>query len=178
MKYARVCLNAIQLPAMAIRSRNFDPARLQELAASMALIGQLQPIGAAETGQSLHLVFGSRRLKAAQMLGWQKIDACVLDLSGAAQALIINLAENWHHEPLRTLQNIQAIQHLAEAGFAGEHMARMIACPPDWIADHLAIARDPVARSMAQAGLLLDARNLKNFEALPKRIRKLLIETL
>jgi len=178
VKYASVCPDAIECPAIPVRHEAAHSMPLQELAASMALIGQLQPIGVCETANGFTLVFGGRRLQAARMLGWKTIDACLFELSSPAQALVIHLAGNWHHEPLRVLQNIQAIQRLADTGLSSGHIARMLSCSPDWIADHQAIARDPVARSIAQAGILTDARNLKNFEALPKRIRKLLIETL
>jgi len=178
VKYASVSIEAIQGPAIPVRNEASHAMPLQKLADSMALIGQLQPIGVTETAGGFTLVFGGRRLQAARLLGWKDIETCILGLSSETQALVVYLAGNWHHEPLRALQNIQAIQRLADTGLSASQMAQMLSCSPDWLADHIAVARDPVARSMAQAGILPDARNLRHFEALPKRIRKLLIETL
>jgi ParB-like chromosome segregation protein Spo0J len=55
-----------------------DMGDLQSLAESMRELGLLQPIGI--TGDH-RLVFGERRVKAAQMLGWTCILARVIDIS-------------------------------------------------------------------------------------------------
>ena len=55
-----------------------DMGDLQRLADSMREVGLLQPIGITEDRQ---LVFGERRVKAAQMLGWTAILARVVDIS-------------------------------------------------------------------------------------------------
>jgi ParB-like chromosome segregation protein Spo0J len=55
-----------------------DMGDLETLAESMRELGLLQPIGITEHRQ---LVFGERRVKAAQMLGWACILARVVDIS-------------------------------------------------------------------------------------------------
>jgi hypothetical protein len=55
-----------------------DMGDLETLAESMRELGLLQPIGITEDRQ---LVFGERRVKAAQMLGWACILARVVDIS-------------------------------------------------------------------------------------------------
>jgi len=55
-----------------------DMGDLEVLAASLATEGLLQPIGITEQNE---LVFGERRLRAAQILGWTKIDARVVRVS-------------------------------------------------------------------------------------------------
>jgi len=54
-----------------------DMGDLQSLAESMHELGLLQPIGVTEDGQ---LVFGERRVKAAQILGWTTIPTRIVDL--------------------------------------------------------------------------------------------------
>jgi hypothetical protein len=69
-----------------------DLGDLDELAASMAEIGLLQPIGLTP---SLRLVFGGRRLEAARLLHWETIPAFVLDrLVDAVAALKAEQDEN------------------------------------------------------------------------------------
>ena len=53
-----------------------DMGDLQPLAESMREVGLLQPIGITDDRR---LVFGERRVKAAQMLGWRSIPARVVD---------------------------------------------------------------------------------------------------
>jgi ParB/RepB/Spo0J family partition protein len=55
-----------------------DMGDLKSVADSMRELGLLQPIGITEDRQ---LVFGERRVKAAQMLGWTGILARVVDIS-------------------------------------------------------------------------------------------------
>jgi len=49
---------------------------LSELKLSMNILGQLQPIGIT---QQYDLVFGERRLRAAQALGWEMVDAIFIE---------------------------------------------------------------------------------------------------
>lgn len=61
---------------------------LTDLAESMQRLGLLHPIGVTPGG---HLVFGERRLRAAQSLGWEEIAARVVDVD----ALIAERDENF-----------------------------------------------------------------------------------
>lgn len=55
-----------------------DLGDIDGLAASMGLLGLLQPIGVASIDGETRLVFGQRRLRAAQKLGWATIPARVV----------------------------------------------------------------------------------------------------
>jgi hypothetical protein len=68
----------LSLDAIDVGDRHrWDMGDLQALAASMTTIGLLQPIGVTA---DLTLVFGERRLRAAQMLGWTTIAARIVDV--------------------------------------------------------------------------------------------------
>lgn len=60
-----------------------DMGDLQPLADSMDRLGLLQPIG---VRADFTLIFGERRLRAAQLLGWQTIPARVLDVVDIVEA--------------------------------------------------------------------------------------------
>lgn len=91
-----VDLDAVLVPE---RLRPLDPAHVEQISASMAEIGQQQPIAVVERLDDrdgevrLVLVAGYHRLAAAQRLGWDTIDACVIDAS-PAEARIIEIDEN------------------------------------------------------------------------------------
>ena len=65
----------VQISAITIgRRHRRDMGALDELAASMADVGQLQPIGLTP---AFELIWGERRLRAAKQLGWKEISAIV-----------------------------------------------------------------------------------------------------
>lgn len=62
------------------RKRIADPAKVDSLAASMAVEGLLQPIGVVFTGPGTYqLCYGLHRYVAAQQLGWEEIPVIELD---------------------------------------------------------------------------------------------------
>ena len=62
------------------RKRTADPAKVDSLAASMAIEGLLQPIGVIFIGPDTYrLCYGLHRYVAAQQLGWEEIEAVKLD---------------------------------------------------------------------------------------------------
>ena len=65
-----------------------DFGDIESLAASIAELGLLQPIG---VDSSYRLVFGERRLRACQSLGWEKIPARTVHLDSILKG---ELAEN------------------------------------------------------------------------------------
>ena len=81
------------------RLRSIQPAKVAELAASMAKLGQLQPIiaqpvGKADSGNGYWLIAGRHRLEAAKQLKWQAIRATVLEDVKADMAELIEIDEN------------------------------------------------------------------------------------
>lgn len=64
---------------------------LDLLKTSMSVIGQLQPI---IVDNRYQLVAGYRRLMVARELGWDAIDALVLDTDDKKMALLVEMDEN------------------------------------------------------------------------------------
>lgn len=78
---------------------------LNELMVSMKQTGLLQPIGLRpmEDG-NYEIIFGNRRLRVAQKLGWKTIDSFVMSAGDTEETLILNLIENIHHSPVPLIQ--------------------------------------------------------------------------
>lgn len=93
------------------RMRAVDAAKVDSLAASMAAIGLRQPVSVWEDDEkNVHLVAGLHRLRAAEKLGWETIDAIVVDLSDIDRRRW-EIAENLHRAELTALERDQ---HVAE----------------------------------------------------------------
>jgi ParB family chromosome partitioning protein len=90
------------------RLRSLDSAKVAELAASIAEIGLLQPIGIRPDGT---LVYGYHRLEACKQLGWTEIPAVVVD-GDDSHAELAEISENLIRNELTLLER-------------AEHLARM-----------------------------------------------------
>ncbi len=94
---------------------HFDPAELDELAASIAQHGVIQPLllVRGETGDSYTLIAGERRLLAARQAGLKTVPAIFRD---ASQQDLVELAliENVQRADLSPLETAEAYRHLAE----------------------------------------------------------------
>lgn len=73
--------------------RNFNEAKLSELAESIREVGLMQPIVVRRVGSSYQLVAGERRWRAHKLLGLERIKAVVIDSSDQDMA-VLALVEN------------------------------------------------------------------------------------
>ena len=104
--------------------RPLDQAKVEQIAESFELVGQIAPIGLRRLGDAtasmpleivrkLELVFGEHRLEAAKMLGWEKIDAVEIHqkiLAPCCQeglndyTTMVEITENLHRAELTAQQ--------------------------------------------------------------------------
>lgn len=121
----------------------FDPARLEELAASIRENGVLQPILVRPVGTRYQLVAGERRLSAAQRAGLLKIPAIVREIPDE-RLLELALVENIQREPLNPIEEAQAYQHLMEAtGRTQEQVAERLGKDRSTIANSIRLLKLP-----------------------------------
>ncbi|MEM6586598.1 MAG: ParB/RepB/Spo0J family partition protein [Pseudomonadota bacterium] len=107
--------------------KRFDEGALEELAASIASLGVIQPIivRPTEAGQ-YQLVVGERRWRAAQKAQLHEIPALVRDLS-EREVMALTLIENLQREDLNPVEEARAYQRLAdEEGMTQAEIARMV----------------------------------------------------
>ena len=96
--------------------REFDPAELAELEASLKTNGLLQPVTvrpvAKEPGR-YELVAGERRLRAATRLGWTEIPALVREFDDRAM-LTLALVENLQRADLNPIDEAAGVRRLLD----------------------------------------------------------------
>jgi len=93
--------------------RQFDPAELAELEASLKTSGLLQPITVRRQGDAFELIAGERRLRAATNLGWSEISAIVRDFDDRTM-LVLALVENLQRSNLNAIEEARGYRKLIE----------------------------------------------------------------
>ena len=123
---AQLAISAIE-PDPDQPRRHFDDAALDELAASIAARGVIQPVIVVPLGEGRYrLVAGERRWRAAQRAQIHDIPALVRKLS-RREILAIALIENLQREDLNPIEEARAYQRLAEGeGMTQADIARMV----------------------------------------------------
>ena len=107
--------------------KHFDDTALDELAASIAARGVIQPIIVRPTAKGrFQLVAGERRWRAAQRARMHEIPALVRELSDR-EVTALALIENLQREDLNPVEEARAYQRLADdEGMTQAEIARMV----------------------------------------------------
>ncbi len=121
-----------ELPIARIKRNPYQPRRrveeaaLEQLAASIAEHGVLQPILVTETLDGYQLVAGERRVRAAQLAGLDRVPAVVRQLADRDQ-LELALVENIQRADLNAMEEASAYRQLIEEfGFTQEQLAERV----------------------------------------------------
>ena len=106
--------------------RHFDEEALNELAASIAQRGVIQPVIVRPLGNGYQLVAGERRWRAAQKAQLHEIPALIRDLSDR-DVMALALIENIQREDLNPIEEARAYHRLAEfEGLTQAEIARLV----------------------------------------------------
>ena len=107
--------------------RHFDEAALDELAASIAARGVIQPVIVRPLGAGRYqLVAGERRWRAAQRAQLHEIPALVRNLN-EREVMALALIENLQREDLNPIEEARAYHRLAQSeGMTQAEIARMV----------------------------------------------------
>lgn len=106
--------------------KNFDEAKLAELAHSVERHGILQPLIVRPSADGYELVAGERRLRAARMVGLARVPVVVKSLSDREMSEIA-LIENLQREDLNPLEEAEAFRRLMdEFGYTQEQLAERV----------------------------------------------------
>lgn len=107
--------------------KHFDEGALDELAASIAKRGVIQPIIVRPNGEGRYqLVAGERRWRAAQKARLHEIPALVRDLD-EREVMALALIENLQREDLNPVEEARAYQRLSEdEGMTQAEIAKMV----------------------------------------------------
>ena len=147
----------VELPISAISRNPYQPrqavdrAKLEELAASIAQHGVLQPVLVTQTANGYVLIAGERRLRAAELAGLDRIPALVRSVAEQEQ-LAFALVENLQRSDLNALEEARAFRQLAEEfGLTQEEVAQRVGRSRSTVANTLRLLELPVAVQLAVA---------------------------
>ncbi|TXC72236.1 ParB/RepB/Spo0J family partition protein [Sphingomonas ginsenosidivorax] len=135
--------------------RHFDDALLDELAASIASRGLIQPIVVRPHGHDYQIVAGERRWRAAQRARLHEVPVVVRDFDDS-ETLEIALIENIQRQDLNAIEEAQAYQRLAgEYGHTQEALAKIVHKSRSHVANLLRLLELPdVVQSQVMDGSL------------------------
>lgn len=150
--YGRIPVDAVDPNPNQPRSE-FDAVAIDELAASIAAVGLLQPVVVRAADDRYVLVAGERRLRAVKQLGWDDVTAVIRDDTDEATNLTEALVENLQREDLTPLEEAAAYQELLEEyGMTHEQVADKVGKSRSAVSNTLRLLQLPVGIQAILAG--------------------------
>lgn len=123
--------------------RRFDSESLQELAASIAAYGILQPITVRQQGAVYELVAGERRWRAARIAGLRQVP-CLLARVDEEDAALLALIENLQRRDLDYMEEAAAIARLLRRyGLSQQQAAEKLGRSQSAVANKLRLLKLP-----------------------------------
>ena len=154
--------------------RRFDEATLDELAASIAMRGVIQPIVVRPHGHQFQIVAGERRWRAAQRAKLHEVPV-VVRIMDDAETLEVALIENIQRQDLNAIEEAQAYQRLAQDfGHTQDVLAKIVHKSRSHVANLLRLLELPDmvqgqvvdgSLSMGHARALLGASDVEELAA-------------
>ncbi len=154
-RFAELPIDAI-VPNPRQPRQTFDEEALEELAASISVVGLLQPIVVREPRSGRYeLIMGERRLRASKLAGITTIPAIVRK-TGDDDLLRDALMENLHRQQLNALEEAAAYQQLLDDfGATHEELATRIGRSRPHITNTLRLLNlPPAVQRRVAAGVL------------------------
>lgn len=137
----------VHLPVQSIRPnpsqprKVFDPAGLQELAASILQYGVLQPLTVRRRENGYELVAGERRLRAARLAGLNEVPCIVMALD-EEQSGMLALVENLQRRDLDFIEEAEGLARLMRLyGLSQEQAAMRVGKSQSAVANKLRLLR-------------------------------------
>lgn len=123
--------------------RRFDSESLQELAASIAAYGILQPLTVRQQGAVYELVAGERRWRAARIAGLRQVP-CLLARVDEEDAALLALIENLQRRDLDYMEEAAAIARLLRRyGLSQQQAAERLGRSQSAVANKLRLLKLP-----------------------------------
>jgi len=124
--------------------RNFEDARLAELAESIKQNGMVQPLVVRKNGTGYAIVAGERRYRAARLAGLDKAPAVIMDEIDDVRMLELALVENIQREDLNPLELAGAYRRLIDqCGLTQAQLAVRVGRSRAAVANHLRLLTLP-----------------------------------
>lgn len=137
--------------------QTFDPDELDELAASIADVGLLQPIVVRDADDGYELIMGERRWRAHKQAGIEEIPAIIRGTDDD-QLLLDALLENLHRVQLNPIEEASAYQQmLTDFNCSQETLAHKVKKSRPHISNSLRLLKLPVSIQRRVAAGVLSA---------------------
>ena len=121
----------------------FDPARLQDLAASIQANGIIQPLIVRKIGDKYHLIAGERRWRASRLAGLKDVPIVIADIHDD-RLLEVALIENIQREDLNPIEVAVAFEKLSnDLGLSHEEIGKRTGKDRTTITNMLRLLRLP-----------------------------------
>lgn len=120
----------------------FDEKELNELAASIAKYGIIQPIVLRNIGDKYEIIAGERRFKASQLAGLNKVPAIINNTDDNTSAEIA-LLENLQRKNLTPIEEAQSYKKLIDRGFTQEEIATKLGVSQSSVANKMRLLNLP-----------------------------------
>ena len=122
----------------------FDDEKIKELAQTLQTHGMIQPIVVRQTEEDFYeVIAGERRLRAAKLLGWEKISVIIRNLNDTETASIA-LIENIQREELSVIEEAKAYKQLIKMhSLTQEALAQRLGKSQSTIANRLRLLSLP-----------------------------------
>lgn len=122
---------------------HFDPDELAQLSESIRTQGIIQPLLVCKSEIGYELVAGERRLRAAKMVGLDKVPVVVKQVTDA-EMLEMSIVENIQRENLNPIEESEAYHRLiAEFGLTQEQAAERVGKSRSAVANFLRLRQLP-----------------------------------
>lgn len=123
--------------------KTFDEEKLEELAASIAEHGLIQPVVLRKAGKGYEIVAGERRWRAARKVGIKELPCIVKELTDE-ENMLLAIIENMQREDLNPIEEAEGIKQMIDTyGLTQEQVSKSVGKSRPYIANCLRLLRLP-----------------------------------
>jgi ParB/RepB/Spo0J family partition protein len=149
--------------------KHFDKTQLEELSASVAEYGVLEPLLVRKRNKGRYeVVAGARRLRAAKIIGLTEVPVMVCEFTDA-EVFRVQLAENLDRADLTPLEEAEAFGTLRDEGNSVQEIARIVKRRTPEVAARLALLTLPKKVKDALASGLLPVGHAELIGRIPDK---------
>lgn len=123
--------------------KNFDEAKLDELASSIKEHGIIQPVVLRRKGSGYEIVAGERRYRAARKAKLKKIPCVIRELT-EEQNLLIAIIENMQREDLNPIEEAEGLRQMIDIyGLTQDSVSKSVGKSRPYITNSLRLLKLP-----------------------------------
>lgn len=123
--------------------KNFDEAKLEELAQSIKSHGIIQPIVLRKIDKGYEIVAGERRYRAARKAGLKKVPCVVRELTDE-QNMLVAIIENMQREDLNPIEEAEGLNNMIEIyGLTQEQISKSVGKSRPYISNAIRLLKLP-----------------------------------